>query len=169
PRGLRVHEPGARPGRGGLRHQLRVAVHDQLGCRTHVAPAFFTGVSSVAWAAGAFAADPTGAGPASARAPPLAGPSPAAAVGAAPARARPPVLSRSTPYRSPDAYGSSGARRRSSSAISSAVSRRLSATARLGCPWMDSVASDPSGRSSTTGPQSVSMRTAVRPGPLDSE
>src|SRR5690606_11140385 len=132
PRGLRVHDPGDQPGRRGLRHQLRVAVHDQLGCRTHVAPAFFTGASSVAWAAGAFAADSTGAGTASARVSPLAGPSPAAAVGAAPDGARPPVLSRSTPYRSADAYVSSGSRRRSSSAISSAVSRRLSATARLG-------------------------------------
>lgn len=62
---------------------------------------------------------------------------------------------------------SSGSSRRSSSASSSEVSRRLSATARSGWCGMQSVASEPSGRSSTIEPMLDSMRTAVRPGPPD--
>ncbi len=61
----------------------------------------------------------------------------------------------------------SGSSRRSSSASSSAVSRRLSATERSGCPGMHSVASEPSARSRTMSPSLVASRTAVRPGPDD--
>ncbi len=61
----------------------------------------------------------------------------------------------------------SGSSRRSSSASSSAVSRRLSATARSGWFCMESVASEPSARSRTITPFFVSIRTAVRPGPSE--
>lgn len=64
---------------------------------------------------------------------------------------------------------SSGSSLRSSSASSSEVSRRFSATARSGWPSMQSVASEPSGRSSTISPWSVCIRTAVRPGPDEME
>lgn len=61
----------------------------------------------------------------------------------------------------------SGSSRRSSSASSSAVSRRFSATERSGWPTMQSVASEPLARSRTMAPSLVSIRTAVSPGPPD--
>ncbi len=73
-----------------------------------------------------------------------------------------------TPYFSEAAYVLSGSSRRSSSANSSAVSRRLSATFRSGCPGMHSVASPPSALFRTMSPSFVARRTAVRPGPDDS-